>query len=502
MADNLERMTNDEKTRALEEEQLLSLFVEQNPCPVVRFDGEGRIRMMNPAARVVLGENAVGSRLTEFYQDLEDFNPAKCITSGVTEQRSSHVGGRSYHLHIRGLPRFGVGHIYANDVTELKQMQAERETSMRKNAEMDRMASLGRLGGGVAHEINNALAGIIGMAEIVKMSLSRGDGEVALILKEAHRAARITKDLLLFARPKIGRIEKVRVQEILMRVLKIVGNDLAIQKISTNLHAPENLPEIFVDAGQIHQVFLNLILNAKDAMPHGGRIDLRAETEGDWIRIDVVDTGTGVPDCIHSRIFEPFFTTKGVGKGTGLGLSVVSGIVKSHGGTIEVSNPPDGGAEFSIRLPLVSPSSGAAAEDPDEQKPRKTDSKAPLSILLVDDEPSIRTACSRLLTLSGHQVRVAANVEEALVRLEEEVFDVVISDQSMPGADGLDLHRILATRNRSEAKRFVLMTGLAPEEIRSEAEVMVVSKPLDLKRLRDVISRVVSRHEKSVSPVM
>lgn len=365
-----------------------------------------------------------------------------------------------------------------NEIAERKRLEAV----MDKVTDLDRMASLGRLAAGVAHEMKNALTGVIGMAELLKHGQNSGD-EIDTILQEAARAVKIAQDLLSFARPQPLKMQPVDLAGIVRQIVRIAGNDLKNHHVSMQISAPEQAPNILADESQIHQVILNLIINARDAMPAGGRIDVGIHCEGDEIVADVADSGSGIPPEILPRIFEPFFSTKQRGKGTGLGLSVVNGIVMAHGGTIAASNRPEGGAVFRLRLPRAAKSSESGAG-----RPGAVPFAGPhgLSILVVDDERSVREVCGRLLEKLGNHVVQAAGAEEADQALENKSFDVILCDHTLSRKDGLEFHRTLRQSGRPEANRFILMTGLAPEQIRTEVKVLY--KPLDFELMMKEIA--------------
>lgn len=463
--------------------QMMARFAEENPAPVLRFDRRGRLLMCNPAAQRILGLSAEGgTTVWDAIPGFAKFDPEQCIEQGLTLTHESKRDGRAFHFIVKGLPDLGVGHVYGSDVTDLHKAQEEQTQMMRKTAEMDRMASIGQLAGGVAHEINNALAGVIGMAELFKIGIVQKE-DIDLILHEGNRAGKIAQDLLMFARPQSASIEDVHIGRLLHNIQKITRNDLKVRKIVLVSRISPDLPAVPADTQQIHQVFLNLILNARDAMPEGGRIEISVGIEDGQLCVDVDDTGAGIPPPILNKIFDPFFSTKPASKGTGLGLSVVLGIIRAHNGTIEASNRPEGGARFTICLPLSGPS-GRSLDDRSIGEPAGRG----LAILIVDDEPTIRYTYSRLLTSRGYRVQAAESVDQAMERLKTDTFDVILCDQTLPGKNGIELYRKLHNQGRPEARRFILMSGLPPTGL--DADITVLLKPVNFPRLIEEIQKI------------
>jgi two-component system NtrC family sensor kinase len=255
----------------------------------------------------------------------------------------------------------------------------------------------------------------------------------------------------------------------------------------------EALPYIQGDSQQLLQVVLNLVNNAEHAIrTHrgAGTVTVRTSSfqqDGSvWTRLEVLDDGPGIPEPILGRIFEPFFTTKGLGEGTGLGLSVSHGILASHQGTIYAENRPEGGARFVVDLPVV-----AARQQAAPVSRSRTPAVTPARILLIEDEKSVATVLTRLLTRDGHEVSVAGEGTEALARLQAEPFDLVITDFKMPGMSGLEFYRALAAAHPRLARGVIFTTGdvFSAETRRFFAEVgaPVLYKPFTLEQARATI---------------
>jgi CheY-like chemotaxis protein len=252
----------------------------------------------------------------------------------------------------------------------------------------------------------------------------------------------------------------------------------------------EHHPIILGSPARLRELLTNLILNAVDALPKGGTIRLRVAAEGELAIVEVTDSGVGMTAEIQQRVFEPFFTTKGEG-GTGLGLAMVFGIVEQHGGHIEVRSAPGEGSTFRISFPVPVVDALAAAE-PVPTPPVQLGPLLPLRILAVDDEPMMTRAVARMLKPSGHMVSVAASGEEALARLTEQTFDVVLSDMGMgPGMNGWDLAE--AVKRRWPGVRFLLATGwgaaIDPSEAAAKGVEAVLAKPYHPADLLQALAR-------------
>jgi two-component system NtrC family sensor kinase len=289
-----------------------------------------------------------------------------------------------------------------------------------------------------------------------------------MIYAEARRASRIVQNLLTFARQHKPERTPTSVNQVLDDTLELRGYELRVRGIDVQRDYDEQSPETMADAHQLQQVFLNLITNAEQAMERAERdqqrLAIRTRRTGDLIRIEVEDTGPGIPPNLLERIFNPFFTTKPTGSGTGLGLSISLGIVREHEGRIWAENAPQGGARFVIELPIVAP------------RPTGEFQSAPAShlvadrlhVLVVDDEASVRVALQRYLSSRGHEVETTASGREALARMREDAFDAVIIDMRMPDVSGEQLFGELKARDPSYAERVIFTTGqLVDDNVRT-----------------------------------
>jgi signal transduction histidine kinase/ActR/RegA family two-component response regulator len=335
--------------------------------------------------------------------------------------------------------------MFAADVTERRRLEEQFRQAQK-------MEAVGRLAGGVAHDFNNLLTVILGSAKDLARR-SGGDPEARELAEEVleagQRAAALTRQLLAFSRQQALRPREIDVNEIvrgLERMLRrLIGADI---EIVTRLE--EGLGSVVADPGQIEQVLMNLVVNARDAMPKGGRLVLSTREvenapEGDAARavpgphvlLAVSDTGHGMAPEVLAHVFEPFFTTKERGKGTGLGLATVFGIVKQSGGSITVSSKPGVGTTFEVYLPRV----GETRESPARERAEAQRSRGKENVLLVEDDGPVRAFMRRSLEAAGYRVLEAKVPEEALelARAPELPVDMLLTDVIMPLMTGPDL---------------------------------------------------------------
>ena len=381
---------------------------------------------------------------------------------------------------------------FAVDITE----QRKLEEHLRQAA---RMEAIGLLAGGVAHDFNNLLTVIQGYAQAISQpgaereQLERAAAEIR---RAAERAAQLIARLLDFSRKQQGQPSPLDVSAVAESVLSLVGRLLG-EKIELRRLLRPGLPPVAADRAQIEQILLNLIVNARDAMPDGGAIEvetrqvnLASETEaaqaglkpGVYVRLSVKDEGHGMDEATRARIFEPFFTTKDPGKGTGLGLTSVYGIVKSLGGAIRVESAPGAGTRFEIDLPAaeaVQPAPGMTAG-------------TGRRILLVDDDDAVRGLTRQLLEHYGYEVTDAASAAQALewFASAETPFGLVITDVAMPEMDGTELVRRL--REISPGVRVLFFTGYSEELNRYPADLRhlpVLAKPFSAEALAAAVRR-------------
>jgi two-component system, cell cycle sensor histidine kinase and response regulator CckA len=390
-----------------------------------------------------------------------------------------------------------------NDATRLKTLEAQF-------AQSQKMQAIGQLAGGIAHDFNNLLTAISGHCDLLLMRHGREDTDFAdleQIRQNANRAASLVGQLLAFSRKQTLNPETIDLEDVLADLIHLL-NRLMVDKVELSLghlgrDGNRELGKIRADKRQVEQVLINLVVNARDAMPDGG--DIRIETEpmtlavdlkrdratvpaGDYTVIRVIDHGVGIPEGQLRQIFEPFFTTKRIGEGTGLGLSMAYGIVKQSGGFIFVDSALGQGTTFSLYFPVYD---GEPQEAQAALPRRVVARKGEGVILLVEDEASVRAFASRALTLRGYTVLEAASAEEALARLEDKSLhiDLFVTDVVMPGMDGPAWVR-RAHLDRPGVK-VVFMSGYADEGLaEDQARVpnsVFLPKPFSLSDLATTV---------------
>ena len=337
------------------------------------------------------------------------------------------------------------------DITERKQMEKEHRKLESHLRQAQKMEAVGQLAGGVAHDFNNLLQVIIGYGDMILDQLPPGEllhKNLNEMMKSANRAAALVRQLLLFSRHDTMRTKSIDLTDLISNLMNMIRRVIG-EHISLEIRPGFAVRPVSADPGQIEQVLMNLCVNARDAMPDGGRIMIGAENvlvdddyyrqhqwakKGQYVVITVSDTGVGIPHEIQERIFEPFFTTKEIGKGTGLGLATVYGIVRSHQGMIHLYSEPGHGAAFKIYLPAI-------AENPSDevfQKENKSLSSGHETIMIAEDEDVVRNMMIHVLENSGYRVLSACNGEEAISLFEKHFSetDLVISDVIMPKMSG------------------------------------------------------------------
>lgn len=361
----------------------------------------------------------------------------------------------------------------------------------------ERLVTIGQMAAGVAHEINNPLNAIVGIAELLCENLEDEEAKrmVEDIREQALRIGRITRNLLTFARPRPQEIAPVDVNEVVHEVVEMKAYKLRSNNITVILNLSKSLPFVLGDKLQLQQVLLNLVNNAEDAMSEeGGTLSITTEHSGNLVRLIVEDTGKGIPPEHLPHIFDPFFTTKPVGKGTGLGLAIVYGIVTGHGGKIWAENKSSGGAKFVIELPAAQEVE-VQSITPSEQEEQIEETMVKQRILVVDDEASTVAVLKAVLSRDGHTVEVAHDGDEALRLLRERDFDLVLCDWKMPKMDGVQFYKWVQENKPSLASRFVVMTGdylnIEVQETFRKLGVPILQKPFRMNELKALIRALV-----------
>ncbi|HEU4578926.1 MAG TPA: ATP-binding protein [Polyangiaceae bacterium] len=410
------------------------------------------------------------------------------VSDGQGGHRHVHVfGGSTYDA--AGLPLLSLGGV--RDISEelaLKRRVRELEDQLRAAQRGD---VVGRLAGGIAHDFNNILTGILGCCEMLERRLGSGDEEDQRDLEQIRsatlRAADLTRQLLAFGRRQALQPRAVAPAAVLGDVLGLLRRTLP-ENVAIELEPGQCRGRVLVDVTQLHQVLTNLIVNAAQAMPEGGRIEISAaqvrlpdslggnDSSPEQIRFAVEDSGPGVPEALRARIFEPFFTTKAPGQGSGLGLSVVQGIVEQHRGRIRVDSGALGGARFEVYLPATEQVADNASDAPEPPTEAQATS---LRVMLVEDEKMVRELTKRILIGAGFRVTEAVSAEQALPRIEEGEFDLLLTDVVLPAMSGPELVR--RVRGRGRELPVVYMSGYPADFVESRVQLgesdILVHKP-------------------------
>jgi len=493
-ADDLEA-TADDRLRGLLEALPDLLFVLSSDFVFLQYHAPNPELLLVPPS-AFLGRTAkdvlpgdVGERLCQ------------AVTATLTEGRSQtveyfldHEGGRRWYEARSG--------VYGNDsvifVIRDRTVQVRIEEQLRIR---DRMASVGSMAAGIAHEINNPLTYVLGNLQLARTEIARGGQDTAkalTALEEAvegvQRVNRLVRDLRGFSHPGSDKRQTVDLVRVIDATLRIAEKQFFHRvTLVRDIHA---VPLVLGHEGRIGQVLLNLLSNAAAAIAEGGEgpheIRVRAHTEDGEAIVEVTDTGPGLPAHLGATIFDPFVTTKAVGEGTGLGLSICRNIVASMGGSITARAAYPRGATFRIRLP---PYSSAHHEVVPSEAPPVTKTRNGRVLVIDDDERVARVTAG---ALSGHDVTELNDPVEALRTLEDGAdFDVIVCDLMMPRLSGSELYRKAIERRPDLASRFVFITGagLTPETrtFIDETERPLLHKPFDLRELRELVGRHIAR---------
>ncbi|MER2519688.1 MAG: ATP-binding protein [Bdellovibrionales bacterium] len=384
------------------------------------------------------------------------------------------------------------------DLTQRKEAEAQISRQQEALQQSEKMAALGGLLAGVAHELNNPLSVVVGQATLLMDGSSEPKvvSRAEKIYKAADRCSRIVKSFLALARRKPPERKPVSVNSVVNTAMDLLGYQIRTGGIGVTLNLAQELPDIMGDSDQMTQVITNLVINASQAMEDwkGERrmtIATRAVNDADSspsLIVEIADTGPGVPPEIRSRIFEPFFTTKSGKGGTGVGLSLCLNIVASHGGQLQVQDTQGGGATFLIRLPVAT----SAARNGSAEGESLAAMLPALRILLVDDELELIQTLADLLEPEGHQIDFAANGAIAFDKLRKANFDVVVSDLRMPVMDGPQLYESIRTEKPEYIDKIIYVTGDTlsshVQSFLAKYPVPVIEKPYRLSDVRQAIA--------------
>ncbi|MEX0969197.1 MAG: ATP-binding protein [Paracoccaceae bacterium] len=492
------------------ENSILDL-IELLPVSILSLNHEGRIINANGAARALLGADDLRGVLLENQAEGLGRSMRERITEAAAGEisRRSEIArcqrdGQEMYVQVSLMHEAGTGgNLIAvlSDKTELKTLEAQFVQSQK-------MQAVGQLAGGVAHDFNNLLTAISGHVDLLLLRHESGDpdyGDLIQIRQNAMRAAGLVKQLLAFSRKQTLQPKVLNMMDTLSELAHLL-NRLLGEKVTLAIEYGDALWPVRVDERQLEQVIMNLVVNARDAMPSGGQVDISSHNEtlahplrrnraivpaGRYVVLRVTDTGCGIDPDKLDKIFEPFFTTKRIGEGTGLGLSTAYGIIKQTGGYIFTDSTPGKGTCFTIYLPAHSNDQSATpvpASRSTQTKPEVTHGR----ILLVEDEAAVRAFAARALRLRGFDVDEADSGEAALAMLDSPGADyqLFITDVIMPGLDGPSWVR--KAKPRFPNAEVVFMSGYA-EDVFNDTQTSVegaafLAKPFSLKDLTSLAS--------------
>jgi nitrogen fixation negative regulator NifL len=497
-------------------DELFRLLLENALDIITILNVDGTIRYESPSVARILGYapyELEGRSVFDFMpgEDAERLKAALIEgrqageSTESMELRFRHKDGSWRILEIIGRnmvdePMLAGVVVNARDITERKRVEEELARQREARIQSDKLADMGTLLAGVAHELNNPLTVVTGYCTILRGSLGDGPlGErVDKISAAAERCVRIVRNFLALARQHPPERHRVRLNQIVREAVELLAYPLRVDNIDVRLELADDLPALWADPHQLHQVLVNLITNAHHAM-HSSMserrlaIRTRLDAGGSRVRLEVADTGPGIPAEIQSRIFEPFFTTKPVGLGTGLGLPLCRGILEGHGGTIHLAGGPGEGATFVIDLPVEVAPAGEAGEASDQALPALRGK----SVLIVDDEQDVAGVLVDLLRAQGARVETASDGRVALEELRLNDYDLVLCDVRMPRLDGPGLYRALLGAGSNVRRRFVFLTGdtLNPESriFVERTGALCINKPFDFDEVHRVISRALAQ---------
>jgi PAS domain S-box-containing protein len=480
------------------------------PTPIFVYDRAGRSVLTNSANAALFGTTTDSFQGSTCSLPPEDEARLQALNAAVIDQGESRFlpeqplvtdGGHTRWFQIRKVPielpngeRAALGS--AEDITERRELE-------RRLVAADRLAAVGTLAAGVAHEINNPLAFTVANIEAAIESLPRpashARDSLAAALEDAldgaQRIAAIVRHLRLFARPEAATKGPVDIRKVLDATIQIAWNE--VRHRARLRREYDEIAPVLADEGRLGQVFLNLLVNAAQAIPEGAidehEISVTTRLEEASVIVEIRDTGFGIAPEVLPRIFDPFYTTKPVGVGTGLGLSICHGIVTSLGGDIRVESALGRGTTFRVRLPR----SKAAEVEVATPRPSSAPATLPSRILVIDDEPQVGRAIARVLGKAGATVetRTGGEALDALDALE--AFDVIFCDVMMPDVDGIAVFEAVARQRPEIARRFVFLTGGAftsrARDFLDRVGRPVLRKPFSVDRLRAVVAEAIAK---------
>jgi PAS domain S-box-containing protein len=472
------------------------------------LDPNGIVTNWNAGGQRIKGysaEEIVGQHFSRFYSDADQSNgrPARALRLAETNGRYEEEGwrvrkdGSFFWASVVIDPiRDDSGKLLGfakitRDITERREAQQKLEKIQRQLAESQKLDALGQLTGGVAHDFNNLLMILSGNIHTLKKLAGddpKGQRAIQSIEAAAQRGASLTSQLLSFARRQRVNPEPVDVIEHINSVRQVLDTGLG-GTVTLLVEAEPDLWPVTVDTAEFDTALVNLVINARDAMPDGGVVTIKAKNitlrgelhNGDHVAITIADNGTGVPPDVVSRVFDPFFTTKPVGKGTGLGLSQVHGFAHQAGGTVNLSSELGKGTIITICLPR--------GKSERQSKEDAVSVGGSGTVLLVEDNPEVAYASAGLLEQLGYSVRWVSDADAAMKEIDRDGIDLVLSDIVMPGnLDGLELAR--AIRVKRPAMPILLATGYSEAAHKARSDFPILRKPYQIHELSHALSKL------------
>lgn len=505
---------NEMERRLREEQEFVRRLVACFPDIIVVLDPNGRYTFVSPRVEEFLGytpQEYLGAELRErphpedrdalleFFRKLTNGE----VSVGALEYRTAHKDGgwRTVRAHASPLTN-AEGRIIgvvasARDVTESKRMEQQLMQS-------EKLAAIGQMVSGVAHELNNPLTAVLGVSDLLleKEADDSARRQLQLINKQARKAAELVQGLLMFSRPSTRQNQRVRISDLIDRAIGLQRAELESRRIILEVDAPSDLPLIQADPQHMTQVFVNLISNAVQAIASvsdHGRITIHVKSMPNQQEIVIDDDGPGIRTDIRSKIFDPFFTTHRTSGGSGLGLTICLVIVKEHGGMIEAQTSPSGGARFRIVLP-----SANVVADVKMARPANREKLKERSVLIVEDEAGIRELLEHGLTEQGADVETVEAAESAWGRMTTGRYDLVLCDYNLGNESGSALIERILKSEHAHTSRFVLMTGelLSNEDLSrwEKRGVRVLQKPFQLSELTALLQEVLSNSPADLKP--
>lgn len=467
---------------------------------IVTTDRDLRIKTANPKTAYIYGEDCIGRKLNELVVGInfDSVIPQILSDPSITSSHEVKYGDKFLEVSLSPLVDSETAEIFGaiavtNDITEKKKLEMQLIQSAK-------MSAIGQLASGVAHEFNNILSAIVGYTglALLRKSVEEIREDLKVIEKASSRATDITSKLLSFSRPKEDEFQLASMVEVIEDTVALIRHSFESDGVKILLHNAK-IPPIRMNASEIQQVILNLVINSKHAMSKDGMIVISTELDEEYVKVDCSDTGYGIPKDIIPKIFDPFFSTKDSNAsnqkpGSGLGLSTVYAILERHGGRISVSSVVGMGTTFTFWLPNIQRLSTAQETDKlqndDEFKAIETRKKG--NILVVDDEETICGILREFLLRIGHNVVTASNGDTAIEHVRKNHFDIVFLDLAMPGKSGLDALKEIKLIDTSTV--VVIISGGGEENLKDKAigqgAFSFLHKPFTLLQIQNTVARI------------